>query len=709
MSVRVIALLMILGNLSRAQNSWQISRIDQIVGGRYICSVIKCQNSHILVSAENEIVRSTDQGNSWTGPILKLPDGSGDICLTNDPKYGYVYAGVRNGSGGGVYVSKDYGNNWTPVGLTQKSISDIIVDTGGVVVAACNSWNTDGYLFRSTDFGATWSTCFGITFSSGFLCLSKDKHNAIYTATMNPSNAYQTWLYKSIDEGNSWINISTYHWNQVLGIGCDTTGDLLVNGAGWLYLSKDSGKTWTEVLAPQATGTYNYPIVTNKYNYLYASLDFLYRSTDRGTTWTNEGISEHYGMGLISDNDYAYAGAGDLVYRTVDFPPPLPIQPSDRQDSLSLTPTFKWIDSLSDAVSYNLMLSDDSTFATDTLIDTTSLPTKQLTIRDGLLQVGKWYFWRVNGTSPQGGRCLWSTVYRFRTTTQLPISKPILTAPSNDTAHVQLTPLLKWSQDSGATCYRLELDSAQYFQTPIIDTSGLTTVLYHVPSGHLMTRTKYFWRVAASNSSTTSPWSVANQFNTGLFPVLVDPSDGAFTDTLTLLLRWNYMIYAKGFRVQVATDSLFSVIVIDTDQVVPTQLWIPKGILLPNTMYYWRVRAYLEASDSSDWSSPWKFGTIITGIKRQDNLLPKTFSLNQNYPNPFNPSTTIGYDIPKRSQVRLSIYDILGREIAILVNKEVSPGSYEVTFDASCLANGVYFYRIQAGRFVQAKKLILVK
>ena len=89
--------------------------------------------------------------------------------------------------------------------------------------------------------------------------------------------------------------------------------------------------------------------------------------------------------------------------------------------------------------------------------------------------------------------------------------------------------------------------------------------------------------------------------------------------------------------------------------------------------------------------------------------MPKAFALLQNYPNPFNPSTTIKLELPKSSVVRLSVFDILGREVSVLVNERREAGAYEVKFDGSNLASGVYFYRLQAGSFVQTRKLLLLR
>jgi hypothetical protein len=89
--------------------------------------------------------------------------------------------------------------------------------------------------------------------------------------------------------------------------------------------------------------------------------------------------------------------------------------------------------------------------------------------------------------------------------------------------------------------------------------------------------------------------------------------------------------------------------------------------------------------------------------------LPISYMLHQNYPNPFNPSTTIKFELPKTLHVSLKVYDVLGREVSVLVNDKREAGYHEVKFDGSGLASGVYFYRIQAGEFVQTKKLGLVR
>jgi len=98
-----------------------------------------------------------------------------------------------------------------------------------------------------------------------------------------------------------------------------------------------------------------------------------------------------------------------------------------------------------------------------------------------------------------------------------------------------------------------------------------------------------------------------------------------------------------------------------------------------------------------------------TDIVVKENIIPIAFELKQNYPNPFNPSTIIKYSIPKQGNVTLKIFDVLGGEVATLVNKQQRQGNYEVEFDGAGLTSGIYFYRLRAGEYIQLKKMLLIK
>jgi hypothetical protein len=100
---------------------------------------------------------------------------------------------------------------------------------------------------------------------------------------------------------------------------------------------------------------------------------------------------------------------------------------------------------------------------------------------------------------------------------------------------------------------------------------------------------------------------------------------------------------------------------------------------------------------------------LITEVEPVDNTVPNNFKLAQNYPNPFNPSTTVKFSIPQTTKVLLKVYDMLGREVATLIDSEKAAGNYEVNFDASKYASGVYVYTLSAGNYQSTKKMMLMK
>jgi hypothetical protein len=118
--------------------------------------------------------------------------------------------------------------------------------------------------------------------------------------------------------------------------------------------------------------------------------------------------------------------------------------------------------------------------------------------------------------------------------------------------------------------------------------------------------------------------------------------------------------------------------------------------------------AYVAGSQSARLAAV-KASLLATGVQSLNTGIPASYSLSQNYPNPFNPTTNIKYSITKAAQVTLKIFDVLGREVETLVNAKQAANSYEVNFNASKLASGVYIYRLEAGDFVKSMKMMLIK
>jgi hypothetical protein len=146
-----------------------------------------------------------------------------------------------------------------------------------------------------------------------------------------------------------------------------------------------------------------------------------------------------------------------------------------------------------------------------------------------------------------------------------------------------------------------------------------------------------------------------------------------------------------------------------------TGTFIPSSPLTPFdglfTSGYWSLTIQDTVGGDSGWLRAWclniTYTSCVGGIQTIE--VPNHYSLSQNYPNPFNPSTTIKFGMPKSENVKLIIYDMLGREVRTLVNEIRNPGTYEISFDASELSSGVYFYRLETPSFAETKKMLLVK
>lgn len=138
----------------------------------------------------------------------------------------------------------------------------------------------------------------------------------------------------------------------------------------------------------------------------------------------------------------------------------------------------------------------------------------------------------------------------------------------------------------------------------------------------------------------------------------------------------------------------------------------------PDGNNFWYVNQYQQSDGYDNWRTRIFMIDYTNSVEvgSDDIIAPEQYSLSQNFPNPFNPSTSIKYTIPnvtlsgvERSRVQLKVFDVIGSEVATLVNEERRAGNYEVKFNSSHLSSGIYFYRLQAGSFVETKKMILIR
>lgn len=294
----------------------------------------------------------------------------------------------------------------------------------------------------------------------------------------------------------------------------------------------------------------------------------------------------------------------------------------------------------------------------------------------------------------------------------LPLNPPALHLPEDNSTFVPNAngwlQTLVWSTRPVYTYYLVQIARDSSFCDILIsDSSLVSTINISVPKATC----NYFWRVRGKTKiAQLSDWSHVRRFSTNYelppAPSLAEPVNGAKDMALTLTLRWSAIAGAISYHLQVSTNVNFKTTAVQDSTLTVGSRTI--GPLKSEMTYYWRVRAknYVGYSDFSLVSH--FHTTEATLVERLSDALPLDYKLSQNYPNPFNPCTAIQFALPKASEVTLKVYDLLGQDVANLVSQRMHAGYYTVRWHPN-LANGTYLYRLQAGAFVEIKKMILLR
>ncbi len=357
------------------------------------------------------------------------------------------------------------------------------------------------------------------------------------------------------------------------------------------------------------------------------------------------------------------------------------------------------------------LLDDFSITVLDTMVtDTTYLVTG--------LEDGQTYFWRVRAHNVSGWGDF-SDTGLFVVEIPLPLPAVVeLEAPEDGAVVAADSVQLIWRASQPEILhYLVEVSTDSDFATLLVADSTITDTTFMLTG--LLDSTTYYWRVKAHNATGwgeySETWKFTTQFGKALpLPdevVLVSPDDGSTLDTLEVELVWfASQPEVDSYHLIVATDTAFANTVADT--MVADTSFLLTGLENGKT-YYWKVRAH-NASGWGEFSDRWSFSIAITGIV-EGKEIPVIFELKQNYPNPFNPATTIEYQLPVRSYVRLEIYNAVGEKIATLVNGEQSAQVHRVRWVAN-VPTGIYFYKLTAvdtndpsHRFEQIRKMLLIK
>jgi uncharacterized lipoprotein YddW (UPF0748 family) len=314
------------------------------------------------------------------------------------------------------------------------------------------------------------------------------------------------------------------------------------------------------------------------------------------------------------------------------------------------------------------------------------------------------YYFAVSGLDKNNNESTLSNVIPIVST----VATPVLLTPSNLEQNFSRGGSVSWRRDTSSLLYRVQVASSADFNLVSIITTINTTDTTAAPGG-LVAQSTYYWKVLAGNQGATGTYSSPWSFKAGwpVAPTLVYPPSGLRNVTRVPTFAWRKQS-ATSYRIRV-TEVTHTPNVIVVDQTVSDTTFFCSTILTPTTNYAWIVSSS-NAAGSSDWSTEARFqtGQDVT-LAEGNGTVPMEFSLSQNYPNPFNPATMIRFAVPQSGPVSLRVYDVLGREVALLIDNVMNAGYYTVQFDGRALSSGIYFYRLMGSGFVGTKKMELIK
>ncbi len=441
---------------------------------------------------------------------------------------------------------------------------------------------------------------------------------------------------------------------------------------------------------------------------------------DNGQYWWTVSANDGYEESAVS------GPASFLLNTTNDGPAAFTLlSPAGSSEVDTLNPLLVWESAFDpdplDTVRYTLYLDTPEPGVEVISVDTTTSYQIITSLLDNTT-----YYWKVVATDLSRANTENTGGYRsFRVNTENDPPSPFnLITPTEFSVEIDLTPIFIWENngdlDGDALIYNLHysMDSLLAGTTTIeIDSNEF------IPVDSLLDNATYFWKVIAEDQGglqyTTDTWLFWT--NTILEPPnpfdLVSPPNGDQNLPTTPEFVWStatdndpndYAVY----NLLISQDSTFTEVDICIEGLSDTSFSLSEN-LSDNNQYYWRV----DAIDTDSLVTTSEIFSLVVGtLAISDNLqgIPTKYSLSQNYPNPFNPTTTIQYELPLRSDVQITIYDLLGRKLTTLISETQDAGYKSVKWDATNdqgqpVSAGIYFYQIRAGKFLLTKKMVLLR
>ena len=631
----------------------------------------------IYLGTTSGLFKTIDDGNTWSN--ISPSSNPMTSILVDKNNTGTLYSSVN---GDGVYKSTDGGNTWSliMVGLSDNRIYSLAIDPKNSQVLYAGGRYT---LYKSLSGGATWSSLFSPNNNITSINIDPNNNSHIFLGTLNG-------VYKSTDGGSSWNSMNNGLPNtkvHSLVISLANSSIIYAGTEAGLFKSNTGGSSWIFNYVPAGQITIN-TICFNPMNssvvYIGCDGDGIFKTTSAGNSWQSDNV------GLLNLN----------VWEIV-------ADPTNENILYAGTEIGGVFKSTDGGNSWNLVkqLQNVYTLAVD--------PSNTDIIYAG-----------TNGNGiykSQDGGITWSLHNNGLSDTRVwdiaidPSNSSVLYVATGSGIFKSADGASSWVQAYGSFlegCYSVAVDpftpnvvylGSGTYDGPIkISTDGGST--WNSYGGGIDFENIFGLELVPLFPNTLFAGGVYYGFGTyaGLFSL---PNGASNWTTDIDGFQCSGIAYVKNNPDEIYASSFNEGIYFSTDG---GNSWNPTSGNFPYSISDAVCVDGGEVYGAFRYEGIWQTSTI-TGIANKNPTIASNFSLKQNYPNPFNPTTVISFDISQRSYVKLVVYDVLGREVKTLVDEEKSPGRYSVTFNASNLPSGVYFYRITAGSFVQTKKLMLVK
>ncbi len=391
-----------------------------------------------------------------------------------------------------------------------------------------------------------------------------------------------------------------------------------------------------------------------------------------------------------------------FTFKTIISSPILEL-PANRAQKVSTLAVFNWSD-VTDAVTYDIELSKDSTFA---IIDRykREILGSTMTFAGQPFAEKQKYFWRVRAVNAEG-KSEWSAVFSFTTGVMI-VEAPKLYYPYNEMIKTPITVSMLWFDIAKADSFEIQIAKSKDFSIKVIEAVVADTTYEFKTTENYQ---EYFWRVRAINEGGASDWSSIWEFRSiaampSAVPTLILPANDAKDTPHYEKLTFSEVSNALSYHVQLSKSNDFSgTNVVEDNRYVKSTFFLTQK--LDNfTTYYWRVKAWNEAGDS-EWSEVRKFTTydVVSVYETAETVFGSSVN-----PNPASNSANIRFTLAENADVSIAIITSNGVFVDELINSHFGNGIHQLEINTSKYSAGVYYYLINNGKKNAIGKLVIVK